>query len=122
MKLIIPGRLPGLNDMIDAARASRYGSALQKQVNTELVAWCVKKAKIPKMDRASLKITWYEPNMKRDPDNVQSAVKYIWDGLVTAGVLTNDGWKQQGPVQHIMAIDKNKPRIEVEGDKDWRIA
>lgn len=114
MLMIIPGRFPDLNDMIDAARKSKFDSARQKKDNTELVAWCAKKAKLPKMKRVSLLITWFEPHMKRDPDNVQAAVKYIWDGLVTAGVLTNDGWKQQGPVQHIMAVDKEKPRVEVE--------
>jgi|GEM_PF-4707841 len=32
MKLIIPGRLPGLNDMTDAARRNRYESAKMKEV------------------------------------------------------------------------------------------
>lgn len=114
MLLTIPGTMPGLNEMIDAARIHRMRSAEQKKMYTELVMWYAKKVKIPRMGRVSLNITWYEPNQKRDPDNVQSAVKYIWDGLVAAGVLANDGWKQQGPVTHIMQIDRDKPRIEVE--------
>ena len=114
MMLVIPGTLPGLNDMIDAARTSKYTSARQKKDNTELVAWCAKKAKIPTLAKIGLIITWYEPNMKRDPDNVQAGVKYIWDGLVVAGALINDGWKQQGPVQHIMAVDRDRPRVEIE--------
>lgn len=113
-QFVIPGRLPNLNDMIDAARANRYASAEMKKANTELVAWCVKRAKIPKMKRATLNITWYEISVRRDPDNVQAAVKFVWDGLVAAGVLTNDGWKQQGPVTHEMAVDKENPRVEVE--------
>ena len=114
LTIIVPGRLPGLNEMIGAARQNRFGSAKQKQANTELVAWCAKQAKIPRMQKASLAITWYEKNRQRDPDNVQSAVKYIWDGLVVAGVLPNDGWQQQGPVSHIMAVDKVNPRVEIE--------
>jgi len=42
MKLIIPGRLPGLNDMTDAARRNRYESAKMKREYTDLVAWCAK--------------------------------------------------------------------------------
>lgn len=114
MLLIIPGTMPGLNEMIDAARSNKYKSSVQKRAYTEIVAWYAKQAKLPKMDRVALKITWHEPHQKRDPDNVQAAVKYIWDGLVFAGVLENDGWKQQGPVTHNMRVDKVNPRVEIE--------
>lgn len=110
----VPGRLPNLNDMIDAARANRYASAEMKKSNTELVAWCVKRAKIPKMKRVSLSVAWYEPNEKRDPDNIEAAVKFILDGLVAAGVLENDGRKQIATIKHDIYTDKIKPRIEVE--------
>jgi len=110
----IPGTMPGLNEIIDTARLHKMRSADQKKTYTELVMWCVKKAKIPRMKRASLNITWYEPDRRRNPDNIQAAVKYIWDGLVNAGVLENDGWKQQGAVTHRMAVDKCRPRVEVE--------
>ena len=114
MRITIPGRLPGLNEMIGAARQNRFGSAKQKQVNTELVAWWAKQAKIPKMQKASLAITWYEPNQKRDKDNIMAGQKFIWDGLVMAGVLSNDGWKQIGDITHRFRIDKYNPRVEVE--------
>ena len=114
MLLTIPGRLPGLNEMIDAARTSKYESAAQKKQYTELVAWCCKAARLPKMGKANLDITWYEPHRQKDPDNTQAAVKYIWDGLVMAKVLDNDGWGQQGTVTHHMAVDKNRPRVEIE--------
>lgn len=35
-----------------------------------------------------------EQTRKRDPDNIcSSAIKFISDGLVDAGVIPNDGWK-----------------------------
>ena len=114
MLVTIPGRLPGLNEIIDAARASKFKSAEQKKQYTELVAWCCKAARIPKMKRVNLDITWYEPHRQRDPDNVQAAVKFIWDGLSTSGALPNDGWGQQGTVTHHMAVDKERPRVEIE--------
>lgn len=36
-----------------------------------------------------------EPNVKRDPSNIAAAAaKFIEDGLIKAGVIENDGWKQ----------------------------
>ena len=114
VKLIIPGRLPGLNDMIDAARGNKYEAARQKKENTELVMWYAKKAKLPKMKRVNVSVVWYEPNEKRDPDNVEAGIKFLLDGLVSAGVLANDGRKQIGTIKHDVLVDKDKPRIEIE--------
>lgn len=114
MKLIIPGRLPGLNDMTDAARRNRYESAKMKKEYTELVAWCAKRARLPRFDRVDVTFTWLEPNRKRDKDNIMAGQKFVLDGLVVAGVLTNDGWKQIGDVTHRFRVDKHNPRIEVE--------
>ena len=105
---------PGLNDMTDVARSNRYESAKMKKEYTEIVAWCAKSARLPHFDRVDLIITWYEPNMKRDKDNIMAGQKFILDGLVQAGVLSNDGWKQIGKVTHDFKIDRQNPRVEVE--------
>ena len=114
MKFIIPGRLPGLNDMTDAARGNKYASAQMKKEYTELVAWCAKSARLPHFDRVDLIITWYEPNKKRDKDNIMAGQKFILDGLVQAGVIANDGWKQVGKITHDCQVDRENPRVEVE--------
>jgi Holliday junction resolvase RusA-like endonuclease len=114
MKLTIPGRLPGLNEITDAARGNRYASAKMKKEYTELVAWCAKAARLPRMEKIDLAITWYEPNKRRDKDNIMAGQKFIWDGLVQAGVIENDGWKQIGDILHFFAVDKANPRVEVE--------
>ena len=114
MKLIIPGRLPGLNDMIEAARRNRYESAKMKKEYTELTAWYARSAGLPRFDRVDLVITWYEPNQKRDKDNIMAGQKFILDGLVEAGVLPNDGWKQIGKITHDCQVDRENPRVEVE--------
>lgn len=54
MKLIIPGRLPGLNDMTDAARRNRYESAKMKKEYTELTAWCATRNYLDTILKASL--------------------------------------------------------------------
>lgn len=113
-KFIIPGRLPGLNDMIDAARRNRYASAEQKKEYTELVAWCAKAARLPRMEQINVTVFWYEPDKRRDKDNIMAGTKFIFDGLVVAGVLPNDGWGQIGDIQHIFDVDPDDPRVEIE--------
>jgi hypothetical protein len=114
MKLIIPGRLPSLNDIIDAARGNKYEAAQQKKDSTDLVMWYAIQAKLPKMNYIDLTITWYEPNKKRDKDNVEAGVKFILDGLVSAGVIVKDNWRYIGDIIHKVRLDRMKPRIEIE--------
>ena len=68
-----------------------------------------------------LEIKWYEKNKRRDPDNVFSAIKYILDSLVEAGVFPNDGQKQVAGIINWIKVDKKNPRIEItiyeDGDK-----
>jgi len=92
--LWIPGRFDGLNEMINQARSNRYVAAKAKKEQTQRVEWFAKMAKVPKYEKAFISFRWMEPNMKRDPDNVVAARKFILDGLVEQGVLPNDGWKQ----------------------------
>jgi Holliday junction resolvase RusA-like endonuclease len=115
MQFEIPGRLPGTNEIIDAAKkkARNYKEyAMMKAENTELVAWLAKK--LSKYNRINLTITWYEPNEKRDPDNIMGGQKFILDGLVRAGTIPDDSRKYIGSITHRFETDRNNPRVEVE--------
>lgn len=83
-----------------------------KKKYTNLVAWHT--IKLPKVDKADFDITWYCKNKRKDKDNIMGGQKFIFDGLVTAGILENDGWKQIGNVSHFFEVDKNNPRIHVQ--------
>jgi len=112
MKIIIPGEMPGMNEIIKASK-EHYGEySKMKKANTQAVVWCSKKA--PKMQRVFLDITWYAKNKRRDPDNIAAGVKFIFDGLVEAGVINNDGWNENAGWSNTFKIDKKNPRIEVE--------
>lgn len=114
MKIVIPGEMPGMNEIIDAAKKGRKGYqpyAIMKRENTQLVTWISKK--IPKKKRIFLDITWIAKDKRRDPDNIAAAVKFIWDGLVEAGVIKNDGWSENGGWSNKFDVDKDNPRIEV---------
>lgn len=117
MKLVIFGILPNLNDYITAERQHRQkGAALKRQAEQvvilaarrQLRGFCYKRPVV--MD-----YTWYEPNRRRDKDNVSSfGRKVIQDGLVRVGILKNDGWADIDHFTDRFDVDKKTPRIEVE--------
>jgi hypothetical protein len=94
--LWIPDRLPGLNEVIAAAkgRGGRgHAYAKMKRDLGEFVWANAKAARLRPVRRARLHFLWVEKDRRRDPDNVSSAGrKFILDGLVKAGVLPGDGW------------------------------
>lgn len=112
--MLLP-ELTDLNTYIEAERTNRYGAAKIKKDMTELVAWEAKAQKIPKMDKVR-KITfiWRHPNQRKDKDNVEFAQKFIWDGLVLAKVISNDGWKHTPTRRiHKHEINKSNPGVSV---------
>lgn len=120
-KLIIMGRLHGLNDYIAAERSNRYSAAGMKRQDMNLVLTYARvylrgwKAS----GRVQMRYTWYEKNQRRDMDNVSSyGRKVIQDALVEGGYLPNDGWKNIAGFSDDFAVDKNNPRIEVEIEEE----
>jgi Holliday junction resolvase RusA-like endonuclease len=110
-KLVIKGEFPGLNKIIDAAKSHYQAYRRMKQDNTNAVAWPAKK--LPVYEAVELEVTWYCKNRRRDPDNIAAAIKFIFDGLVEAGRLKNDGWKENKGWTNKFKVDKENPRVEI---------
>ncbi|WP_274362725.1 Holliday junction resolvase [Paenibacillus thermotolerans] len=115
MKLVIPGALPTLNEIIDAAKSHWSVYRQMKEENTNLIAWTAKK--LPKLERVNVVITWHCKDKRHDKDNIMAGQKFIFDGIKEAGIISNDGWKQIGDVTHRFAVDKQNPRIEIEFER-----
>lgn len=114
-KLIIPGELPDLNTIIKVAKSHPMAYANLKKDNTDIVTWSAKSQKINKHEKIDLSITFYCKNRMKDKDNILVGLKFILDGLVKAGIITGDGWKQVGKFKDIdFKVDKLNPRVEVE--------
>jgi Holliday junction resolvase RusA-like endonuclease len=113
--LIINGTLPSRNDEITANRTHWAKGVKQKKEATERVAWeCVRQHLKPMQGKCSIRIRCYEPDMRRDSDNVQSgAVKPILDGLKLAGIIKDDSRKYVKLTMLPVELDKENPRIEV---------
>ena len=122
-KLIIQGRLDGLNDYLAAERVTcRIGGKfttkgnVMKQSTQTMIIWLIrqqlKNVNINK--QIVLKYKFFEPNKKRDLDNISAfAHKVIQDSLVLAKIISNDGWKNIKGFSDEFYVDKEKPRIEV---------
>jgi Holliday junction resolvase RusA-like endonuclease len=115
MKIIISGTLPSMNEIV-AESKRHYGSySKMKSHYTNHVAWTAKAAKLPSIEGlANFEITWFVRNRKKDKDNLMAGQKFIFDGLVSAGLLKNDGWAQIGTIVHRFEVDNKNPRVEVE--------
>lgn len=123
-KFIIPGQLPNLNDYTKACRTNKFAGAKMKKDAEKIVSAYIsqqlKGVQFP--GKVRIYFTWYEPNRRRDIDNVAFAKKFVLDALVSAGVLKSDGWNGVAGFTDVFMVDRHNPRIEVEiesvGDKD----
>ncbi|MBH1941667.1 RusA family crossover junction endodeoxyribonuclease [Mobilitalea sibirica] len=115
-KLIIIGKLPGLNEYTAANRTHPKEGGRMKKDAEEAVIWPIRQQLrgIHITKPVLLKYNFYEPNRKRDLDNISSfAHKVIQDSLVKTGVLANDGWKEIVGFLDQFYCDPEYPRIEV---------
>lgn len=115
-RLIIYGRLPGLNDMIEADRRDRRsGNRLKQESQDTIRLYILRDLKHLKIENpVELHYSFYEPNRRRDLDNISGyAHKVTQDALVASGVLKNDGWANIVGMQDSFFVDARNPRIEV---------
>lgn len=123
-KIVIPGQMPNLNDYLSAERqrfrtytgkTNTKGNELKQKWTDYSIVYIRKSVRGLKIEKpVKLHYKFYEPNMKRDLDNIASfAMKIIQDSLVKANVLQNDGWKWIKGFDCDFDIDSKSPRIEI---------
>ena len=109
-----PGRLPGLNEIIAAAKKGKgkyQPYAIMKDQYTSEIGWLAKK--LPAYNRVDITITWYEPNLRRDPDNIIGGQKFILDGLVAGGAIKDDSQRYINSISYQFEVDRENPRVEI---------
>jgi Holliday junction resolvase RusA-like endonuclease len=114
--LTIKGQLPNLNEYTRACRTNRYVGARMKEKAEEMIsAYILEQMKGICFEKTvELSFRWYEPNKKRDLDNICFAKKFILDALVSNGIIVADGWKGVIGFTDQFFVDKENPRIEVD--------
>lgn len=111
----VPWKLSGLNEYTRACRANRYKGAAMKRTNQDIAALSIRAARLKPYDGpVRVPITWVEPNMRRDPDNIRFAAKFVLDALVEEGVLPNDTQRYVKGISDRFLVNRNNPRIIVE--------
>ena len=113
----VPGRLPGLNEYIDACRRNRHAGGKMKKADQNLVSWHIRQQLRDRRITGPVRMVyrWYEKDRRRDLDNIASyGRKIIQDALVSCRILPDDGWNYITGFEDNFFIDKKNPRIEVE--------
>ena len=109
ISLFLDFPLPTFNEIIKTARGNRYAAAAQKKKYTNLVAEeLVVQTNLPTFAAISLDITWIETKKKRDPDNVFAAAKFIFDGIVSAGIVDDDDRDHVASITNRIAIGDSR--------------
>lgn len=114
--LTINGTLVNLNDYTKACRTNRYlGAEMKKRMESIVSSHIFQQLDgVQFNEPVRLSFRWYEPNKKRDLDNICFAKKFVLDALVKNGVLVNDGWEWVKGFTDEFFIDREFPRIEVD--------
>ena len=115
--LVIPGRLPGMNEAINASRTNPYKGGNQKRGEQRKVLACIHAQLhgVRFTKPVYMAYTWCVKDKRRDKDNISGyGRKIIQDALVEAGVLKNDGWGNIARFSDNFSVDAENPRIIVE--------
>ncbi|MGM0437530.1 MAG: Holliday junction resolvase [Bacillota bacterium] len=112
-KLVIPGELPTMNRIINESKTHWSNYKKMKETFDDTVVFFAEKQEIPFFKSVKLNITYYRSDKRVDPDNIVAGKKFIIDGLVEAGVLEEDGWKQIKGFKETWEKNKENPRTEI---------
>lgn len=110
--------MPAFNQYTGAGRGSWQGIASLKKIFTDTCELTIKgqtKGKVKDVVITSAEFLWVSKHKRMDMDNIESGQKFIWDGLVKAGVIENDGWKHT-PLERIhrhKKSDNHKSWVEL---------
>lgn len=96
--LTLIGQLPRMNKLAGDQRKWAYAN-LKKQAEA-YIGYEIKAQKLKPIDFAYFSFIWFEPNKKFNPDNISSSQKFVFDALVTGGILKNDGWSEVLGLKH----------------------
>jgi len=91
--LIINEKLPGLNQIVDAAkRGHREYSSMKKHYTNLVIRELIKQKCVPAKPYSKIVVNYefHEGTNARDPDNQLSGIKFVHDAFVSCGMVTDD--------------------------------
>ena len=114
----IPGTLPGLNEIISAAKSGHgAGNRYRKlKADAEMIVFVAVRNSNPPPFTGPVHIDfqWIAPDRRKDPDNISAGGRKICcDTLQKAGILKGDGWKHIAGFSESFRVDKTNPGVIV---------
>lgn len=105
--VIIPHKLPSLNDYVRACRSNAFaGASMKKKTEGLIIPYLTD---LPVLDGpVSISCHWVDGNARRDIDNVSFSIKFILDALQKSGKLPNDNREYVKGIEHTFEVDKEK--------------
>ena len=107
----IPGRFVSLNEFLDMHYHDRKTTKREHDVRVACAAMAA--GVRPCGRRITYHVHWVEENRRRDLDNVAFAKKFIQDGLIKAGIISNDTHHEIAGFSDSFGYDSKNPRIIV---------
>ncbi len=107
----IPMELTDLNTYINAERRNKFIAAKIKTDSTNAVMLFCKELDLNQDKQHDITINWHTKDKRKDSDNIFFSAKFIFDGVVKAGKLAGDGYKQIRNIHNNRFIGESK--IEV---------
>jgi hypothetical protein len=115
-ELWIPGQLPGMNEILAAAKSGHGRGNAYARMKAEWgdVVWALaKQARLTPVNAAAVSFDWREKDRRRDLDNIAAAAKFVLDGLVLSGALLGDGQTHVTALSHRFSVDRERPGVLV---------
>ena len=113
------GKLLNLNEALNMKARSSFLYNKNKQQTEEDIMWSIK-SQLRGLSIAdkpfSTVFTWFVSSRRSDPDNVASAVKYIFDAAQKCGFIKNDNYlATSGGFMHRFVLSPDRmPRVHVQ--------
>lgn len=110
--IIIPHKLPSLNDYVRACRSCAFAGASMKKKTEHLIMPCL--TDLPTLDKpVTISCHWIDANSRRDIDNVAFGIKFVLDALQAAGKLPNDNREHVRGISHSFDVDTDTKSYSV---------
>ena len=112
----IPVVFPSRNESERAARSNKFAGAGLKKKYTEQAALFigrqVRRDWVP-LTRYSVSFLWVCRDERQDPDGVMGGMKYVMDGMVAAGLVAGDGWRNVQKIENRFTVCKSNPGVRI---------
>lgn len=118
-EVVIPGRFSSLNEFILANRTGKgnwnKGNKMKQSDQLRICSYIAEQLHRIHIDSpVELHYRFYEPNKKRDLDNISGYFHKIFqDALVECGTIHNDSWMYIVGFEDSFYVDNKNPRIEI---------